>query len=418
MDNFTTNNYEMKRDIINFSKKISEDTSKPESKFVMDMIYEISKSKNILLSSIVGALDEKTKKSYTIDRLSDNLTNDLSSSIDKKYCNLAMDSLGENPIFLIDDSDIIKPLGKKFEDLGIVRDGSSRNNSYEKGYHHTEIVGLTQNKKQPISLFSKIHSSTQKDFVSANDITFEGIDKIVNLLDKRKQKGIFVNDRGYDNNSIFNHYLEKKQYFVIRLKENRKVYRNHKWYKIVTIRDSHKGKIQMKLLFQGEEKECFVSVIKVQITAQKKWINLVLVYGLGETPMMLASNIPIKSKEDVKKIARCYLDRWRIEEYFKFKKQEYNFENFRVRTLKSINNLNKMLTYAIGLIALLSEKIGKRKFVNKIIKESKSLKTNVYLWFYQVARGIYNILSKTRCGIKEWQDIRKTKEYDGQISLL
>lgn len=45
-------------------------------------------------------------------------------------------------------------------------------------------------------------------------------------------------------------------------------------------------------------------------------------------------------------------------------KQEYNFENFRVRTLKSINNLNKMLTYTIGLIALLSEKIGKREFVN------------------------------------------------------
>ena len=44
MDNFTTNNYEMKRDIINFSKKISEDTSKPESKFVMDMIYGDRKS--------------------------------------------------------------------------------------------------------------------------------------------------------------------------------------------------------------------------------------------------------------------------------------------------------------------------------------------------------------------------------------
>ena len=401
MDNFTTNNYEMKRDIINFSKKISEGTSKPESKFVMDMIYGISKSKDIFLSSIAGALDEKTKKAYTIDRLSDNLANDLSLSIDEKYCNLAMDSLGENPIFLIDDSDIIKPLGEKFEDLGIVRDGSSRNKSYEKGYHHTEIVGLTQNKKQPISLFSKIHSSTQKDFVSANDITFEGIDKIVKLLNKRKQKGIFVNDRGYDNNLIFNHYFEKNQYFVIRLKENRKVYRNQKWYKITTIRDSHKGKIQMKLLFQGVEKECYASAIKVQITANKKWINLVLVYGLGETPMMLASNIPVKSKEDVIKTARCYLDRWRIEEYFKFKKQEYNFENFRVRTLKSINNLNKMLTYAIGLVAMLSEKIGKREFVNKIIKESKSLKTNVYLWFYQVARGIYNILSKVRCGIRE-----------------
>ena len=418
MDNFTINNYEMKRDIINFSKKICERASKPESKFTMDMIYGISKSKDVLLSSIAGALDEDTKKAYTIDRLSDNLSNDLSNSIDENYCNLAMDSLGENPVFLIDDSDIIKPLREKFEDLGIVRDGSSRNKSYEKGYHHTEIVGLTQNKKQPISLFSKIHSSTQKDFVSANDITFEGIDKIVNMLNKRKQKGIFVNDRGYDNNLIFNHYFEKNQYFIIRLKENRKVYCNHRWHKITAIRDSHKGKIKMNLLFQGEEKECSVSVIKVQITAKKKWINLVLVYGLGETPMMLASNIPIKNKEDVIKIARCYLDRWRIEEYFKFKKQEYNFENFRVRTLKSINNLNKMLTYAIGLIALLSEKIGKREFVNKIIKESKSLKDNVYLWFYQLARGIYNILSKAKCGIRDWQNIRKTKQYDGQLSLL
>ena len=418
MDNFTINNYEMKRDIINFSKKICEGASKPETKFTMDMIYGISKSKDVLLSSIAGALDEDTKKAYTIDRLSDNLSNDLSNSIDENYCNLAMDSLGENPVFLIDDSDIIKPLGEKFEDLGIVRDGSSRNKSYEKGYHHTEIVGLTQNKKQPISLFSKIHSSTQKDFVSANDITFEGIDKIVNMLNKRKQKGIFVNDRGDDNNLIFNHYFEKNQYFIIRLKENRKVYSNHRWHKITAIRDLHKRKIKMNLLFQGEEKECSVSVIKVQITAKKKWINLVLVYGLGETPMMLASNIPIKSKEDVIKIARCYLDRWRIEEYFKFKKQEYNFENFRVRTLKSINNLNKMLTYAIGLIALLSEKIGKREFVNKIIKESKSLKDNVYLWFYQLARGIYNILSKAKCGIRDWQNIRKTKQYDGQLSLL
>ncbi len=48
-------------------------------------------------------------------------------------------------------------------------------------------------------------------------------------------------------------------------------------------------------MFQGEEKECYVSVLKVQITAKKKWINLILVYGLGETPMMIATNIKIKS---------------------------------------------------------------------------------------------------------------------------
>ena len=134
--------------------------------------------------------------------------------------------------------------------------------------------------------------------------------------------------------------------------------------------------------------------------------------------MMLASNISIKCKEDLIKTVRCYIDRWKIEEYFKFKKQEYHFENFRVRTLKSINNLNSMLTYTIGLIALLSEKVEKRKFVNVIIKESKSLKEDVYLWFYQIARGIYNILKMARTGIREWENIRKQKTYNNQLSLF
>ena len=77
-----------------------------------------------------------------------------------------------------------------------------------------------------------------------------------------------------------------------------------------------------------------------------------------------------------------------------------------------------MLTFTIGLIALLSEKINKREFVNRIIKESKSLKDKVYLWFYQLARGIYNILKLAKTGIKEWQSMRKTNKYDGQLSLL
>ena len=418
MNNCTMNTYEMKREIVNFSKKICKNSDKPTSKFASDMIYGILKSKDILLSSIADALQEKTKKANTIDRLSNNLALDLPESIDSAYKNLAIDTLGNNPVFLVDESDVIKPKGKKFEDLGIVRDGSSKNKSYEKGYHVTEIVGLTENMRQPISILSKIHSSTSKEYISANSVTFQAIDSICDLLDKRNLKGTFVNDRGYDNNKIFNHYFDKKQYFIIRLKENRKVYWSHKWYPITAIRDSRKGKVKIKVMFQGEEKECFVSVLKVQITAKKKWLNLVLVYGLGDTPMMLATNIDIKSKDDLIKTTRLYLNRWRIEEYFKFKKQEYNFENFRVRNLKSINNLNKMLTYAIGLIAMLSDKIGRRKFVHTIIKEANQLKNKVYLWFYRFSRGIFNILKMAKTGVKEWQNIRKTKAFDGQLSLL
>ena len=418
MSNFTTNTYEMKRDIYNFSKKISDGSSKPESKFVTDMIYGISKSKNILLSSIADALNEDIKKINVIERLSDNLTLDLGENIDINYSNMAMDILGKEPVFLLDDSDIVKPKGSKFEDLGIVRDGSDEKKTCKKGYHITEIVGLTEEIKQPISLFSKIHSSISKDYKSSNTITFEGLDKITELLKARELKGTFVNDRGFDSNTMFNYYFDKEQYFVIRLTEKRKVYRNHKWYKITTLRDAYKGKVKIKLMFQGEEKECSVSAIRVQITARKKWINVLFIYGLSETPMMLASNIAIKNKEDIIRIARLYMSRWRIEEYFKFKKQEYKFENIRVRTLKAINNLNKLLSYTIGLIAMLSEKIKKRKFVQTIIKKSNSLREKVYLWYYQLSRGIYNILQMARTGIRDWHKIRKRKEYEGQISIF
>ena len=65
--------------------------------------------------------------------------------------------------------------------------------------------------------------------------------------------------------------------------------------------------------------------MKVQITASKKDIYLVLVYGITEHPMMLATNKKIQSKEDVVNIALTYFSRWRIEEYFRCKKQMFQF---------------------------------------------------------------------------------------------
>ena len=96
------------------------------------MLYGISKSKDILLSSISEALDENISKINTIDRLSNNLSLDLDESIFLNYCNLAFDALGDEPVFLVDDSDVTKPLGNKFEALSIVRDGSIKINLMKK----------------------------------------------------------------------------------------------------------------------------------------------------------------------------------------------------------------------------------------------------------------------------------------------
>ena len=405
MKNFTTDTYEIKRKIIEFATKITNEVGQVAKKFVQDIIYGISKSKSILLSDISDSLMESINKVNTVERLSNNLMKDISNSVSKNYQTQMLKSINMNdPVILVDDSDVIKPYGNKFDSLGFVRDGSSRKNSCEKGYKVTEMVALTQNKKQPISLFSRIHSAKEKEYKSTNTVTFEGLTSVINTINTR---GTFIFDRGYDMNDLFKFMYMQKQDFVVRLTERRKIFFKGKWYKSTTLRDSRKGKIKTKVLFQGEEKECYISHINCQITAAKKNMYLVLIYGLSQTPMMLATNKIIKCKEDVVKILRLYMSRWRIEEYFRFKKQEYGFENFRVRSLKSINNLNQLLTYTIGMLGILADNIGTKRLSNNLIMNSNAFKKKALFYYYQMARGISRTLAYARSGIKEWQNIRK-----------
>ena len=218
----------------------------------------------------------------------------------------------------------MKPDGYKFESLGWVRDGSestATKNFYKKGYHVTEATVLT-NSNHPVSIFSEIHSSEEKNFTSINTVTFSAM------------------DRGYDDNKMFLKLDSLHQDYVIRLTAKRKLLYYNKWVFATELRNRRKGKVKLPLSYKGKKHNAYLSHVKVQITASRKDIYLVLVYGITEHPMMLATNKEIKSKDDVIKIAKLYFSRWKIEEYFRCKKQMFQLENFWVRKLKAINALN------------------------------------------------------------------------------
>src|SRR5699024_11098294 len=100
------------------------------------------------------------------------------------------------------------------------------------------------------------------------------------------------------------------------------------------------------------------------------------------------------------------MSRWRIEEYFRFKKQSFAFEDFRVRSLKAINNLNRLLTYAISLIGIMTENKSKSIFVNRLIANSRAIRECVWFHYYRIADGLYSTLNYARTGIKKWFAIR------------
>ena len=157
-------------------------------------------------------------------------------------------------------------------------------------------------------------------------------------------------DRGYDDNKMFLKLDGLEQDYVICLTSKRKLLYHNKWTPATELRDRRKGKIKTSVFYRGKDHEAYLSHVKVQITASRKDIYLVLVYGITEHPMMLATNKEIRSKEDVIRVARIYFSRWKIEEYFRCKKQVFQFENFRVRKLHAINALNFYITVCMATV--------------------------------------------------------------------
>lgn len=400
MANFTSNTYTLKREILSFSNKLSRTLSKPDKKFTADMTYGILASESCLLTDIVDQLHEPIKKVNAVERLTRHLNKGVSKDSLHSYLQMVRKWVPEQPVIHIDDSDVAKPDGYKFEALGRVRDGSKSTNSktiYNKGYHVTEACVMTTN-NHPVSIYSKIHSSNESNFTSINNITFEAMERGKAMF----KKATFVMDRGYDDNKMFLKLDALKQDYVIRLTAKRKLFFHNKWVAATELRNRRKGKITTPVYYKGKQREAYLSHVKVQITASKKDIYLVLVYGITEHPMMLATNQALHSKEDVVRVARLYFSRWRIEEYFRCKKQVFQFENFRVRNLKSINALNFHITICMAFLAFISMKSETTALKVSILHTANPIKIKVQFYYYRLAKGIAGILSFAKEGIRLW----------------
>ena len=404
---FTSNTYTLKRKILSFTNKISKHLSKPEKKFAADITYGMLASESCRLTDVVDQLHESSKKVNIVDRLSRHLDKGTPAPAAASYLQQVKRMVPAEPVIHIDDSDVVKPNGYKFEALGIVRDASestATKSVYKKGCHVTEACALTAS-NHPVSIFSHIHSSQEKDYKSANTITFHAIEQGAALFGK----ATFAMDRGYDDNKMFLKLDELGQDYVIRLTKKRKLLYHNKWTMATELCKRRKGKVKTSVFYKGKEHEAYLSHVKVQITASKKDIYLVLVYGITEHPMMLATNKEIRSKDDVIWVARTYFSRWKIEEYFRCKKQMFQFEKFRVRRLKAINALNFYITLCMAFLALVSMESETNALKVSIIKTANPVKEKVFFCYYRLAKGISGILSYAKEGIRLWFRTKRPK---------
>ena len=189
---------------------------------------------------------------------------------------------------------------------------------------------------------------------------------------------------------------------------------------ILKVAEKYKGKYSLVLTSKdGKKVKAKISYIPIELPAfPNEKLTLVVVFGFGKSPMMLITNMTSSEKNISKTITKVYLLRWRIEDYFKFKKQQFNFEDIRVRKLDAIKNINLLLTIVIGYLGLLTEKEEDTVLVYKIYKASKSIYENKAIFtYYKMAEGIKNILKKASTGIGDLISKPKITQ-SNQLSLF
>ncbi|WP_233486943.1 MULTISPECIES: transposase [unclassified Halanaerobium] len=187
----------------------------------------------------------------------------------------------------------------------------------------------------------------------------------------------------------------------MRAKGNRNVIYKGKSINIEKVAALYKGKYAYYYKNKkNKERHLKFSYAPIKLPALKdKELTLVIIRGLGKKPMLLISNVKPKTKKLTLAILKYYIKRWKIEEYFRFKKQKFDLENFRVRSIKRIRNLDLILSITIGFLALFSDKKRKTKLRIIVKKVSERIYDIPEFDYYALADGIKEILSKSYTGI-------------------
>ena len=390
--------------------------SGPLFKFCFDMVYGILRSSSVVLNDIGHALSEEASLKAVNNRLYSNLMKGLPDHVWSSYADLCIGMMGERLWFAVDDSDVQKPYGKHFEALSLVRDGSStKKNDLGMGYMVTSIVGATAKTKHPMCLFTRIHSSAERDYLSLNNVTNEALRAICAKL--RPWSATFAFDRGYDDGKLMRLMKSLPQHFVIRMCHDRWLVFKGKRVKTSELSGKRKGKIVVPLVYKGRKTHVKASHVSCRIPGIKGPMTVVFSYMEGkEEPMVLMTDLKVSSKEDLVRIVLSYHSRWKIEEHFRFKKVQYGFENFRVKSLDSSNFLAFLLDVALLVLDVVVERRETNSLYSELLSRAKVVREKVYLEFYRMATGAQALFMANRNGVKAYQNIRKPP--DNQLRLF
>jgi hypothetical protein len=402
----------IKSQITLFSHKLSGEFKKPLRKFLVQMLYGIQASKDVKLSNIARSLNEEIPLIKTENRLSRNLGRmDLTERINRDLIADGGKRIKEDTVIALDLSDLDKRYAQKMEYLALVRDGST-GETRSNGYWLMDVLGADVEGEDLIPLYGELYSQEAEGFRSENRQILNAMDRVMEGIG---QKGVWAIDRGGDRSRLFKGLFERKLRFVVRLVGERDlVLKNGQKKNSLKIAWECHCPHQTEVTIEkgGESKKKIISVghIRVKLPFDEQALSLVVVKGFGEKPMMLLTNVNVKSL-GVMRVLEIYLTRWKCEESYRFIKQAYQLEDVRVLSYTALRNMMVLVQAVFYFVsAELGKKLKLHILLKKIFEKAKRFFEIPEFKQYAIADGIYKILFSSRTGIFPYGPSRQNDE--------
>lgn len=340
-----------------YLKKYKNDFSKPECRFVQEVILGILKSQSVILNQIAIHINDKISIKKTVERFSRHLSKlDFWKKLLSNHIKYVSNQVNDNGFALLDLSDIQKKYSTKMDGLEKVKDGNHKD-KIGLGYWLMNILYIDSNGDKIIPLYNKLYSFA-KDTLSENKEILSGI---FTVEDKINKSLTWVIDRGGDRSQILWPLLKKGVNFIIRSTGVRHML--HQGRSLAVKKIGRKTTLKYNFTIQKKGRKRIVTVRYSGGAKRVKYINqdtkktfhknlwLVVLKGEGRGySWYIVSSNKQSQYEVVSEVLSGYGYRWKIEEYHRHIKTQFNLEDIQLQKFEALQSMISLLTIAMGLI--------------------------------------------------------------------
>ena len=298
---------------------------------------------------------------------------------------------------------------------------------YADGYHLCQVTGANLAHDKIVPLYCEAYSSLEEGYQGAT----EKLEDVISIVKSHiGTKGTWAIDRQGDNAELIGFFDKEQLEFVTRLKMNRYLHfrgNTNRQVKAERINRHVAMPHRTHIYITKDGKEEFLHLkygaISVSLPNNPNdWFSLVVIEGFGEKPMLLLTNreVNIRDNKQLWQIVEIYLTRWKCGECFRYIKQSYNLEDFRVRSYVSIRNI-LVLVHAIAYFTsiYIGISLKLKVMVQKIFILSKRFFEVPTFFNYAMADGIFELLKSSKDGIGvKFKGKTGGKHQEFQLSLF